>query len=197
MNYKLIIGIVLALTLIVCAGISVYIYKINELSYTKIEKVTQVAVEKVTDECTKEAEELAMVNSIEKKVSPNAAFIMKTEYKGCGNVIKKQETAPPFTVNLSQNDLQKMYENWKIESFSNNEVVFSKIEEGICKEHYEIGEEEGQIVVYQLDESNNKKVFERTEIIVEYLPEADKAKIEKGIYVHGIDNLNRLIENFE
>ena len=197
MNRKIAIGIILALTFIVCIGIGIYIYKINELSDTKIEHVTEIAKDKVTDECTEEAEELIAANSIEKKVSPNAVFIMKKEYKKCGHTTKKYEMAPQFTVNLNQEELQKIYENWKIESFSNNEVVMKKIEEGICDEHYVLKDEEGQIAIYQLDENNAEKIIERTGIIVRYLPEEDKANIKKGIFVNGNEALNRLIENFE
>ncbi len=197
MNHKLITGIILLLIFIVCIGIGVYIFKINELSNTKIEHIAEIAQEKVTDECVKEAEEIAEVNSIEKKVSPNAIFIMKKEFKKCGHSTKKYEPAPPYAVNLTEGELKKMYENWEIESFSNNEVVMKKIEDGICGEHFVLRDAEGQIVIYQLDEDNNEKLLKRTGIIVRYLPDEDKSNIEKGIFVNGNEALNRLLENYE
>lgn len=197
MNHKIATGIILVLIFIVCIGMGIYIYKINEISNTKLKNVTEVAQDKITDECTEEAEELAAVNSIEKKVSANAIFIMYREYKKCGHTTKKYETAPQFTVNLNQEELQKMYENWEIKSFSNNEIVMKKTEEGICDEHFVLRDEEGQIAIYQLDENNGEKIIERTGIIVRYLPEEDKENIENGIYVNGNEALNRLLENFE
>ena len=197
MRIKIAIGVLLALTIIICIIIGVYIYKIEEFSKKEIEGLTEIAFYKVSDECIKEAEELALTNSIEKKVSPNATFIMKTKYLRCGHTTKKYETAPPFTVNLSKNDLQKMYENWEIESFSNNEVIMKKSEEGICNEHYVIREKEGQIVVYNLDSKNNEIIIRETGILTAYLPDLDKSNLKKGIFVVGEGSLNKLIENFE
>lgn len=182
---------------IVCIGIGIYIYKINEISNTKIEQIAVVSSEKITDECTEEAEELLQANSIEKKVSPNAIFIYKIEYKKCGHTKKEYDTAPQIAVNKTESEIKELYFNWELESFSNNEVVLKKVEEGICDEHYVIRDEEGQIVVNKLDENNNEEIIERTGIIVQYLPDSDRENIHNGIYVNGQEALNRLLENFE
>ena len=83
MNKKVIIGILLGLTLLVCMGIGILIFLIygasDELSIEK----EYIADTKITDECTEEAKELALVSSIEKKVSPNAVLIMKIKHLGC------------------------------------------------------------------------------------------------------------------
>ena len=182
---------------IVCMGIGIYIHKINELSNTKIEQITEVSNEKITDECTEEALELAEVNATERKVSPNAVFIYKIEYEKCGHTKKEYDMAPQITVNRNENEIKEMYPGWELEGFSNNEIVLKKKEEGICDEHYVIRDEEGQIVIYQLDEENNEKVLERTGIITQYLPDADRENVEKGVFVNGHEALNRLLEDFE
>ena len=197
MRKKTIIGILLFLTFIVCIAIGVYIYKIMNISDISVDDSTGISKLKITDECTKESEELALVNSIEKKLSPNATFIMKTEYTKCGHTTKKYETAPPFTVNLTQKDLEKMYENWKIESFSNKEVVMKKIVDGVCDEHFLIKNSGGEIVVYQIDENNHENLLNKTGIMIRYLPYTDRDKIEKGIRVNGREALNKLLENYE
>lgn len=197
MNYKLVIGVVLSLALVLCIAISVYIYKISEFSDTKVERMTQVALDRITDECTNETHEFAMVSTQEKKVSPNAVIIKKTNYKRCGNCIKTYENVPQNIVNMRENELSKVYPEWEIESFSNNEIVLKKEDDDICNEHYEICDEEGEVVVYHIDKNNIKTVFEKTGIMLEYLPKQDIERIKKGIFVHGKDVLNKMLENLE
>ena len=197
MNRKVAIGILFTLIFVVCVGIGNNIYKINNLSNTKIEPIKVVSDEKVTDECTQETEELALANAIEKKISPNAIFVYKIEYLKCGHTIKKYESAPNAAVNKNETDLKEMYSGWEIESFSNNEVVLKSKVNGICDEHYVIRDEEGQIVVYTISEDNKEKVLERTGIITQYLPEIDRQNVQKGIFVNGHEALNALLEDFE
>lgn len=197
MNHKVIVGVLLILIFIVCMGIGSYIFKINELSNTKIEQIAEVMEEKVTDECTKEGEELLIANSTEKKVSPNAIFILKREYEACGHTTKEHIEAPADTINKTEQELKELYSNWEILGFSNNEIVLIKKETGECNEHYILKEENEKIVVYKLDENNKEELYKTTEIITNYLPEADKINIQKGIRVNGKEALNCLLEDYE
>ncbi|MBR6033713.1 MAG: BofC C-terminal domain-containing protein [Clostridia bacterium] len=197
MKYKKAIGIMLVLIFIVCIGIGNYIYKINEISNINIKSITEVSNQKVTDECTKEGEELIQTNWTEKKVSPNATFIYKLSYKKCGHTIKKYDTAPQITVNNTKEELEKIYSDWTIESFSNNEVVLSKTEEGMCDEHYVLKNEEGQVAIYTIKENGEENVLERTGIIIKYLPEEDQKKLKEGIRIDGHEELNRYLEDYE
>ena len=197
MNQKVIVGILLTLIFIVCMGIGSYIYKINELSNTKMEQITEVSDGKITDECTEEAEELLQANSTERKVSPNAIFILKREYEACGHTTKEYIDAPEDTINKTEQELKELYKEWEIEGFSNNEIVFKKKEEGTCNEHYVLREKEEKIVVYRLDENNNEELYQKTEIITKYLPKEDKTNIQNGIRVNGKEALNCLLEDYE
>lgn len=197
MNQKIIVGILLALIFIVCIGIGNYIYKINELSNTKIEQMAEVLNGKVSDECVEEAGELLQANSTEKKVSPNAIFILKREYEECGHTTKQYVDAPQDTINKTEQEIKELYKDWKIEGFSNNEIVLKKKEIGMCNEHYILREENEKIVVYRLNEKNEEELYERTEIITKYLPEIDKINIQNGIRVNGNEALNCLLEDYE
>ena len=198
MNKKYVVGILLFLIFIVCIGIGIYIQKISEITDTKITKIAEVAERKVTDECTSEGNELEVnLNLSEKKISPDAVFVIKKKFKKCGHETKEYEMAPQFTVNMTEEELKKVYKGYEIESFSNHEVVLSKEEEGICDEHFVLRENQGQIVVYGIGSDDSEKIVERTGIIVNYLPEEDREKIKNGIFVNGNDSLNRVIEDYE
>ena len=69
--------------------------------------------------------------------------------------------------------------------------------EGICDEHFVLKNNDGEISIYRMDENNNEIFVSGTGIIIKYLPESDKEKIEEGIYVAGSGELNKLLENFE
>lgn len=197
MNQKVIVGILLVFIFIACMGIGNYLYKINELSETKIEQIAEISDGKVMDECVEEARELLEANSMLKKVSPNAIFIFKKEYEACGHTIKQYVDVPADAINKTQQELKELYKDWEIEGFSNNEIVLSKKEPGICNEHYVLREEEEQIVIYRIDENDKETVYERTGILTKYLPETDKINIQNGLRVNGKEALNCLIEDYE
>ena len=44
---------------------------------------------------------------------------------------------------------------------------------------------------------NEKKLIEKTEIEVQYLPEADIKKVREGIIVFSKQDLNKIIEDYE
>lgn len=197
MNNKVVLSIILILIFCVSVGIGFYIVKIGEVKEFEMEYVSQVTGEKVTDECTDEAQDLLLTNSGEQKVSPNAIIIAKRHYAKCGHTTKECLAVTEDMVNLSKLEVQELYKDWSLEGFSSTEIVMSKEEQGICKEHYVLREEDERIVVYTVDEDNSEKIFERTGIITKYLPEADKMNIENGIFVNGKEALNCLLEDYE
>lgn len=190
-------GIILIFIFIVCIGIGNYIYKINQISSTEFKQKAQISDEKITDECTKEGEELALANSTEKKVSPNATFIFKTKYKKCGHMIEEDITATELDVNKTEDEIKSLYNRWNLISFSNNEIVFERELDEMCKEHYVLRNANGEIAVYYVDEEANEIFYQNTGILIQYLPEADKQNIENGIFVIGKEKLNKMIEDFE
>ena len=67
-------------------------------------------------------------------------------------------------------------------------------------EHLGVGllrEKDGKIVIYKIDENGQEKLYETTEIAIDYLTDEDKENIKNGIKVNGKEELNQLIEDFE
>lgn len=197
MSSKVALTIILFLIFLTSVGIGFYIVKIGEVEEFKIEYESQFEGEKVTDECIDEAQDLLLANAEEQKVSPNAIIIAKRFYAKCGHTTKEYFPVTEKMVNLSKEDIEKLYKDWKVEGFSSEEIVILKEEQGICGEHYVLRGEDERIVVYTIDENNNEKIFERTGIITKYLPEIDKINIENGIFVNGKESLNCLLEDYE
>ena len=62
----------------------------------------------------------------EEKISPNCSFTQKIYYKKCGHTVQNYLELPQELVNLTKEDLQEKYSEWKIEKFSSNEIVLYK-----------------------------------------------------------------------
>lgn len=133
----------------------------------------------------------------EEKTSPLAQFIFKTNYTDCNHTTKIIEDMPKEFVNKTKEEIQELYKDWKIESFSPTEIIFSIQKEGICEEHYVLKEKEGYIAIYKLDIYGNEILQEITSIITAYLPDTDKIRLEEGIKVEGKEKLNSTIEDYE
>lgn len=164
--------------------------------------ITEVSDENILDECTDEYEEVEnkdslQANSDEEKISPNCSFTQKIYYKKCGHTVQNYLELPKELVNLTKEDLQEKYSEWKIEKFSSNEIVLYKEANGECGDHYLVMENNGKVTIYKVLENGEKELFEKTDISIEYLTESDKINMKDGIRVNSKQELNQLIEDFE
>ena len=197
---KTIITMLSIIVIMVAIFTAIAIYKANNKE--EIDNLeTKIAEEKILDDCTDEyeeiQEEMIQASTNQEKISPNCFITFKTKYKKCGHETNKYEKIDDNLVNKTKEELQKIYSEWKIEDFSDSNIVLSKDEDGYCDEHYLVQDKEGKVVIYKILEDGTKQKFQETEISIEYLSEADKVQIKKGIRVNGMQNLNQLIEDFE
>lgn len=163
---------------------------------------TQVAQEEILDDCTDEYEEFEYENTIkantqEEKTSPNCSLTIKTYYKKCAHTKNEYENLPQDLVNLTKSELQEKYQEYEIESFTSNAVVFYQEKDEDCGEHYMVKDHEGVVTIYQILEDGTQKEIETTGVYTEYLPETDRNNMKNGMQVNGKQNLNQLIEDFE
>ena len=106
---------------ILSTGVTFFVVKNNEKSQEYA----------ITDDCVYEEENREIgnkddeveVNSTTEKVSPNAFLIIKKEYNECGHTTEENVEIPAEMVNKTQEEIEQMYKDFKVESFSPNEVV--------------------------------------------------------------------------
>lgn len=175
------------------------IYEVTKINKAEKQKIA-VTQDTINDECTEFAEKQESVIQTmanEDKVSPNAIIIFKTYYNACKHTKQDTEETSQELVNMSRQELQEYYKDWKLKGFSNSEIVLYKEIEGFCDEHYKLKSKDGNVSIYKLNE-NGQEVWEAdTDINVEFLPEEDRLKIENGLEIIGKENLNKIIEDFE
>lgn len=141
--------------------------------------------------------ETVSVNAEEEKTTPNTTLTLKKYYADCGHWITTSAKIPSEMVNLTESELISKYPTWNLEKFSKEEIILTGETDSFCGEHYLVTYENGKVVIYSLDEEENRTLMESTEIAYDYLPETDKIILNNGIYVYGKDELNKIKEDFE
>ncbi len=194
-KFKIAIISIFTIALVILTSAVVY----QNIKYDKLAKEE----EKVTDECIYENNEIEndideiKVSETETKVSPNAELVIKKYYKECGHTTEEKRNVANDMVNKTQEEIEKLYPDYKVESFFNNKIVLIKEEEGQCDEHYIVRDENSNIMIYKILSDGKEEIYQNTGISTEYLPETDKISLRDGIKVFGRENLNSIIEDFE
>lgn len=194
-KFKIVLISIFTIALIILTSAVVY----QNIKYDKLSKEE----EKVTDECIYENNEIEndideiKVSETETKVSPNAELVIKKYYKECGHTTEEKRNVANDMVNKTQEEIEKLYPDYKVESFFNNKIVLIKEEEGQCDEHYIVRDENSNIMIYKILSDGKEEIYQNTGISTEYLPETDKISLRDGIKVFGRENLNSIIEDFE
>lgn len=158
-------------------------------------KIDWINYEKDIEE--EEIEKTDIANSEDEKISPNATVVFKTYYDKCSHTKEETETISDELVNMNKKEIVEKYAEWSIEKFSKDEIVLLKNKDEYCGEHYILKEKNGYIVVYNLDEKEEEKLYMTTSIPIEYLPQTDKHALSKGLYVYGNQELNEMLQDFE
>lgn len=160
--------------------------------------------EKITDECTEEWSEyiasvgkVTQTNSKDNIVSPNAKIIFNNYYKSCGHIDTIEEFPSEDVVNMYEEQLKEKYSDYDIQEFLNEKISLYKEIEGFCDEHYLLIEEQGYLTIYKIENNGDKILFSKTNVSLEYLTDTDNVQLKQGIYVYGLEELNRTLEDFE
>lgn len=132
----------------------------------------------------------------EEKLSYSAEFALKKYYDRCGHFNFSYAELPAELVNLTENEIEDLYDDWRVEEFSDNSVVLSQNIDDICDEHFVIKLGDENIEIFH-QKNNNLEFYKSTNISKEYLTSADISNLNEGICVFGSGNLNSVIEDFE
>lgn len=179
--------------------LGIFVFGDNKEKNRKVE----IGLKEIEDDCTQiasmqEEGTLEIVtNSKLEKISPNCILTFKSYYSKCGHLIEKQEEVEETYVNMSKEELQNVFNTWKIQNFTSDKIVLYKELNQNCDEHFLLSEKEGYIAIYKLDETNNKSLIRTTDIALEYLEPKDLEQIKSGIIVYSKKDLNKTLEDFE
>lgn len=199
MNKKTIAIIAGILTINVILYIAYVIVSVKNKD-NEAEKDIFMSEETVEDDCMKEymEENLAQTTSAnEEKVAANAILILKKYYAKCDHTINEYVELPKELVNMTKNEVEEQYPEWKVIGFSSGKITLYKEFDESCNEHFKLKIEDGKVVIYKMNEDGKEDVYEKTNISSEYLTDTDLINIQNGLEVYGQEELNKVIEDFE
>ncbi|HHV46038.1 MAG TPA: hypothetical protein GXX53_03905 [Tissierellia bacterium] len=158
---------------------------------------TSISEENPTED---DFEELAILHEVE-RITPNTFIEIRIHYNKCNHNITKLNEKDNNIVNMTEEEyrdyLKEHYPNVKIVKFSSREIILEEERDYLCPNHYIIGEHEGKIAIFKIDE-NGERVLDR--IFVDYpitlLKEIDQEKLKEGIIINTEDELTDVLENF-
>ena len=195
MKKRWLIGIVIVILLAIGIIAGVYMHKRNEAQYSNM--VQNKLAETKGEGQQGKNNEVISTSTTEEKISPNSTITEKQYFKGCDHLIKTTKNVPENLINQTQEELQKEYSGWKIEKFSNTEIMVYQEQEGYCHQHYLVKEHNGVLGIYMINENGTETLKEDTEISTQYLPEEDLMQIKNGIEAIGDMELHTILEDFE
>ena len=156
--------------------------------------------EVIEDECTEEYEQIqnaTTVSSVEENVSANAILILKKYYKKCEHTVNEYVEIPQELVNMTKEEVQAQYPDWKVIGFETGKVTLYKEFEDECGEHFKLRVEDGKVVIYIVNKNGTESLYEKTNISSEYLTETDLINMQDELEIYGKEELNKIIEDFE
>ena len=56
---------------------------------------------------------------------------------------------------------------------------------------------DGIIAIYQINENGEEELLDETEISTEYLTQTDLIEIQNGLKINGLEELNKILEDYE
>lgn len=191
---KVYIGICILVVIGLGIVVGMYLYDMNNINEESFDNNTmQVNIE---DNMVEVTNTLEIMNQDE-KTTPNTLMVYTTYYTKCSHYINDYQDIDVTDVNLTEDDLKEKYRNWKISSFSPEQVNFEREVEGFCNQHFKLKMVDDHIIIYQINEDNQETEYEVTEITSEYLTQEDILKLQEGIIVYGKENLSSVLEDYE
>jgi len=190
-------------------AIIILIFSIVLLAYNLLNKEQQeeqgvennvFISEVIEDECTEEYENsinVTTVSSTEEKVAANAIMILKKYYQKCEHTINEYVELPQELVNMTEEEVQAEYPEWEVIGFEKGKVTLYKEFDDVCGEHFKLKLEDGNVVIYIINNDGTESIYEKTSISSEYLTETDLINMQDGLEIYGKEELNQIIEDFE
>jgi len=136
-------------------------------------------------------------SSGEEKTTPNTLIIFESYYSKCGHSKIRSEKIANEYVNKTKEEMQKIYSDWEIKSFSSDRIELYKNENSLCGNHYIVKEENGYVTVYNINKDGQEVLSDKTDISTKYLPKDDNDLLKNGIKANSTSQLEQILADFE
>ena len=124
-------------------------------------------------------------------------MIFESYYSKCGHSKIRSEKIANEYVNKTKEEMQKIYSDWEIRSFSSDRIELFKNENSLCGNHYIVKEENGYVTVYNINKDGQEVLSDKTDISTKYLPKDDNDLLKNGIKANSTSQLEQILADFE
>lgn len=131
---------------------------------------------------------------------PHTTLVFKTFYTRCGGETTRTEPAGTTLAGLTRAAVSRRFPDWQVEVFRPGLVILTRMESGPCPDEAwfrTIGVQDGRVVVFAGRPANRGAVLQDTGIPVDRLLPADRAKLERGVEVHGDTGVWQYLEGLD
>ncbi len=142
------------------------------------------------------AEESISVATDTARITPSTKMVYEYYYTEDGVTQTLEDVPPYFLLDMTLEDMKKVYTDWQIVSFSSKEVVMRKTVEAKSNEQYIIGEKDGYIAVFYKEPQHGVILHEMTNTPLSSLPIEERERLLNGIDVTGDENLARILSDY-
>ncbi len=134
-------------------------------------------------------------------IGPNTKIKYTTIYLECKHSFEEIKLAEKDMVNMKKDQfieyINNNFPNWKVTTFSHDLVLINIEKKHLCPNHYIIGEKDGKIAIYTINENGEKKLDKiLNNAPISLLKEVDQKRLEKGIVVESMEEVSEILENF-
>ena len=145
---------------------------------------------------------LKEVNAETDKVSFDAEILVTETFDECMHYDEYNIKLDDRVINLNEEEVKKYFEEkgYDIRNFNSKKIELLKNNEGICENHYVIKSDNDSDVflnIYKKDEEGELEFYKQTDIAKEFLTDMDKELFESGVEVLGIENIEKVLEDYE
>ncbi len=188
MNHKLKITLFATVLLVIAGGTALLSYRLSDFTFDNAQTNAIAPTQIAKKDIDTVEEEVVTVNASTK-------FVFEESYDNADSKVKTT-SAPTEFLGFDQNELEKTYKEWTIESYSDEEVKFTR-HMTLPEPMYVLASDEDELVVYYKDEQGNITIEERTGIFTNTLPEADANKLKLGIVYNTKSDMLKALQNYD
>lgn len=194
--------VIVVIILGITAGIIVHVYGDERTERATLKQANELARMKeadLNDKANKNGENdiIIKTSSGEEKTTPNTLIIFESYYSKCGHSKTRSEKIANEYVNKTKEEMQKIYSDWEIKSFSSDRIELFKNENSLCGNHYIVKEENGYVTVYNINKDGQEVLSDKTDISTKYLPKDDNDLLKNGIKANSTSQLEQILADFE
>lgn len=130
------------------------------------------------------------------RIETRTKMVYEYVYPEDGVIESSEEEAPYFLLNMDEEKLRGVFQDWEIKSFSRDEVVMRKVLEGASAQHYIVGVQDGYVSVFYQNPVNGTALKEITNTPVTALSGEEQSRLAQGVLVSGEEELIRVLEDY-